>query len=123
MVTTRIPITRKQRKRITPEAVALFRRGEALRAVYDECVRGRCRSTDASHHCPECAEYLTIHKRLNWTTLGLPPWAMSVFDTELDRGGPAPASLRGRCIAEAWDEAVRLRRALQEVVREEDGAE
>jgi hypothetical protein len=120
----RTPISRQLRHKLTLEAVALFRRGEALRPIYDRCVEGRrCKSTDAARHCPECAEYLTIHRRLNWTTLGLQPWSMSVFDTQLDRGGPAPESLRGRCIAETWDAVMGLRRALQEAVREEDGAE
>ena len=119
MPSTRTPIRRDTRRRITPEAVELFKRGETLRPTYEACVReGDCRSDVRGRHCTECREFLDTCTRLDWEVLKFPPWHISVFDAELDWSFEVPNYMRRLCAGATWAEAWDLRRELIELAGE-----
>jgi hypothetical protein len=121
MPTKRTPLRRELKRKLTPECVALFRRGEELQEVYYGCIRDRstCRSTDVGRHCPECAEFVDVSTRLERTLLKLPPWHQTLFDPGLDDDGPMPQYMARLCIGKTWANAAVLRRALQEAAEAE----
>ena len=116
MTTNRRPRKHTTRRRITPEAVAAFKTCLRFQDVYWNCLRGESCISPAPYrhtHCPECTEYLEASRTLTGE-LGLPPWAVSPADVEVDE--PAPDYLAndpGLLRSGTWDEAVALRRELE----------
>jgi hypothetical protein len=119
MVTVRTPLARKQKGKITPEAIALFRRAEALRPTYSRCIQyDRCKSRNPGRHCEECREYLATYKRLA-RALGISWFDISPLDAKTRRV-PDHISRNGRSAeyVKAWE----LRSVLAaeaEIVRDE----
>ena len=113
MPAKRVVLDRRSRPQVSPETIALFRRCEALRPLYIQCVRGgKCKSVDPGAHCPECAEFLTAEKTLA-TACGL-NWCDCIGPTDA-KSPVVPANLRQRPLqAEAYRQAFAARCALIE---------
>jgi hypothetical protein len=98
-------VDQRQRRKITPEAVALFRTGvEILAQGADENWEDDLRSPGRRR------EFLDIDKRLNITLLGQGWHAVSVFDAALD--GPMPGYIANLCAGHDWAASRALRQAL-----------
>jgi hypothetical protein len=100
MTSLRTPRHRQRKSALTPEMIALFKRGCELQAAgYD----------DVDYEGPERDEFVQISKRLDWTLLHR-PGAVSVFDSALDDEEMRPVHLY--CGGASWDDGVALRKAL-----------
>jgi hypothetical protein len=110
MVTTRTPINRSGKFKITPEAVDIFRRMQDVPDCY-------CGILKPDLICASCEQYKQLHRELH-ATLKLPPhlWPAIVHpDVECD----CPP---GHTSHAWWSEAQALHRALSRLAYPDEGA-
>ena len=112
MPTTRTPLRRNLRRRITPEAKQVFARAVALEPVYHSCEHSvNCRSTRIGKHCKECDEYLDLYVQLH-RFLALHPGQTSPISAVVP--DPPDYIARQPLKAANWRQAYALRLELQE---------
>lgn len=81
MTTTRTPVHRPHKSRITPEAVVLFLRYQELWPTYLDCIRGNCTQPhEIGFHCSVCRECIDTGSKFD-QLLGVRPWETSPLDT------------------------------------------
>jgi hypothetical protein len=109
MPTTRTPINRAAKKRVTPEAIDLFRRCLALRPIRDKHLLGMCPGP-INEHCPDCLSFNELNRELD-RLLGIKPWMRSPVD--VDCADPPPYMANNPLQAGYWAKAWALRRLLE----------
>lgn len=111
MPTKRTPLKRRSNRRITPEAVAAYRRAEATAAARHECIQGNgCRSADPSGHCPNCSAHRNAHIEM-FRLLGIKVWETSPVDAV--SAEPPGYMMHNPLQADAWQRAHDLRCELE----------
>jgi hypothetical protein len=103
----------RQRRTITPEAVALFARGRAIMEAGDS------ERWEDDRPPGRRQEFLEIDKRLNIVVLGQDWHCVSVLDDVLD--GPMPGYMAHLCAGHDWPTSKALRRALMEALERARG--